>query len=182
MHKGSRSRQTNTISQSVKFFLSIYAPLFPMPVNRTMMNMIKNKNTEIVAPIPQSCVTRKCCSMAVPSVMTRFPAINLVNMNSDNDGMNTTWHPVLTPSSVSGKMTRLNVMNFDAPKSLAASMSAGLMLLSALKIGKIINGMKMYTETNTKLKSVNSICFAPMPMNSKKLFAAPYVPKIPMNA
>ena len=45
--------------------------------------------TPIVEPIPQFWLTRKCCSTAVPSVITRFPPISRVSMNNDSDGMKT---------------------------------------------------------------------------------------------
>ena len=64
-------------------------------------------------------------------------------MNSDRAGMKTTWIPDLTPFKVRGQMTRLNVVHEFAPKSRDASMSAGFNLSSELKIGKIINGMKI---------------------------------------
>src|SRR5690606_2903529 len=101
------------------------------------------KKTAIVDPIPQSWVTRKCCSMAVPRVITRLPAISLVSINKDKDGIKTTWIPDFTPFNVNGKMTRRKVVHLEAPKSFAASSNDGLRLSKALKIGKIINGIKI---------------------------------------
>ena len=97
----------------------------------------------MVEPIPQFCVTRNCCSIAVPSVITLLPAISRVIMNSDRAGMNTTWIPDLTPFKVSGQITRLKVVHEFAPRSREASIRAGFNLSSELKIGKIINGMKI---------------------------------------
>ena len=125
------------------FFSPSYTPLFLLPVTAMMANMMRIKNTAIVAPIPQSCVTRKCCSIAVPSVITRFPAIKRVSMNSDKAGMKVTWMPDFTPSIVNGKITRVNVVHFDAPKSLAAAIKVGFNSFNELKIGKIMNGIKI---------------------------------------
>ncbi|CDN45407.1 hypothetical protein BN871_HK_00030 [Paenibacillus sp. P22] len=114
-----------------------------LPAANMISTMTIIKNTAIVEPMPQSCVTRKCCSMAVPSVMTRLPATSRVIMNSDSAGMNTAWQPALTPSSVSGNTTRRNVVHGDAPRSLAANTRDGLSSSSELKIGRIMNGMKI---------------------------------------
>ena len=57
--------------------------------------------------------------------------------------MKTTWIPDFTPFKVKGQMTRLNVVHEFAPKSRDASMRAGFNLSSELKIGKIMNGMKI---------------------------------------
>lgn len=98
-----------------------------------MINAIKIiKKTAIVEPIPQSCVTKKCCSIAVPSVMTRFPAIKRVIIKRDKAGMNTAWQPDFTPSNVNGKMTRRNVVQPEAPKSLEAVTSYGFNSSNAL--------------------------------------------------
>ena len=61
-----------------------------------MAIMLMIRITPIVEPIPQFWVTRKCCSTAVPKVMTRFPPISRVSMNSDRrrneDGLETAAH------------------------------------------------------------------------------------------
>ena len=96
------------------------------------MNMNTMRKTAIVEPIPQFCVTKNCCSMAVPSVMTLFPAISLVIMNNDKAGMKTTWIPDFTPFIVNGHMTLLKVVQEFAPRSRDASINAGFNLSSAL--------------------------------------------------
>ncbi|MNI80659.1 hypothetical protein D3C73_1372030 [compost metagenome] len=83
---------------------------------------------------------------------------------------------------VSGNTTRRNVVQPEAPRSRAASTSDRLSSSRALKIGIIMNGIKIYTDTNTKLKPVKRICCSPSPSRSKKLFTGPNLPKIPMNA
>ncbi|MNC69557.1 hypothetical protein D3C75_1202620 [compost metagenome] len=45
-----------------------------------------------------------------------------------------------------------------------------------------MNGIKIYTETKTKLKPVKRICCSPMPSRSKTLLTGPKVPKIPIKA
>ena len=94
--------------------------------------------TPIVEPIPQFCVTKKCCSTAVPSVITRFPPIKRVNMKSESDGINTACTPLRTPFIDNGTMTRLNVSHFVAPRSRLAAMSEPGNSSIELKIGKII--------------------------------------------
>ncbi len=131
------------------------------------------RKTAIVEPMPQSCVTRKCCSMAVPKVITRFPAIRRVIMNRDNAGMKTARQPAFTPLNVKGKTTLRKVAHDDAPKSRAAATRDGFSSSSTLNIGRIIYGMKMYTATNMKLKSVNRICLVPIPTISKKELIGP---------
>ena len=69
------------------------------------------KITPMVDPIPQFCVTRKCCSIAVPNVITRFPPIKRVNIKSESDGIKTACTPLFTPFNESGKMTRRKVSN-----------------------------------------------------------------------
>lgn len=81
--------------------------------------------------------------MAVPSVMTLLPAIKRVMTKSDRAGMKTAWMPDFTPLMASGKMTRRKVTHEEAPKSRDASINAGFILSSELKIGKIMNGMKI---------------------------------------
>ncbi|MNP10740.1 hypothetical protein D3C76_1029000 [compost metagenome] len=49
-------------------------------------------------------------------------------------------------------------------------------------MGRIINGMKMYTATKIKLKSVNRICLAPKPLHSRKVLMGPEEPKMPRKA
>ena len=79
------------------FVLAVVLHLAPLPffllslVRDMMAIMLMIRMTPIVDPIPQFWVTRKCCSTAVPSVITRFPPIRRVSMNSDNDGMKTAW-------------------------------------------------------------------------------------------
>ena len=80
-------------------------------------------------------------------------------------------------------MTRLNVVHLDAPRSLDASINVGFNLSNELKIGKIINGIKIYTDTNIKLKSVNKNLFGSNPNHFKEIdLPVPYVPKMPKNA
>lgn len=67
------------------------------------MNIAMIKITPIVEPIPQFCVTKKCCSIAVPKVITRFPPIRRVSMNKEREGINTAWTPLFTPFNDNGK-------------------------------------------------------------------------------
>ena len=67
-----------------------------------------------------------------------------------------------------GKVTRRKVSKLFAPKSLLALIKEGFISSNALKIGIIMNGISIYVATNRKLKSVNNICFGPIPIKSKK--------------
>ncbi|MNO01273.1 hypothetical protein D3C81_2213720 [compost metagenome] len=75
--------------------------------------------------MPQSWVTRKCCSMAVPRVITRLPVTSRVIINRDSAGINTAWQPDFTPGIVKGSTTRRKVVQREAPRSRAASVSVG---------------------------------------------------------
>ena len=69
-----------------------------------VMNMVKIRITPMVEPIPQFCVVKKCCSIAVPSVITRFPPIKRVSMKRLKLGIKTDWTPLLTPFIDKGKL------------------------------------------------------------------------------
>ena len=103
-------------------------------------------------------------------------------MKSESDGINTACTPLRTPFIVNGKITRLNVSHFVAPRSRLAAMREPGNSSIELKIGKIINGNSIYAATVKKLKSVNRNSCGANPNNERKLFTVPVWLKIPINA
>ena len=67
--------------------------------------------------------------------------------------MKTIWIPEITPGRDSGKMTLVNVWNFVAPRSYAASDRLGSSLMSTEYRGRIMNGRKSLVITTLVMMS-----------------------------
>src|SRR6185436_6302185 len=139
------------------------------PASTTAMTVSTIDST---LPNGQSRVSRNCCLITLPIMIPSVPPRMSGIANMPSAGMNTSAAPAYTPGSDSGKVTRQNRSQAFAPRSCAASSSAGSCFSRLAYSGSTMNGRCTYTRPTITANGVNNRDTGSKPKKPMKAFSA----------